>query len=204
MERKIAELTQRLYQEGIEKGEARARELIAEAEAAGTRIVADAEDRARAIAEQAARHAEETRRHVDAEIRLSAAQALTSFKQLLLTSVIAQVVDDAVTRSLSDTATVTEFIKSSVRGWNCAAGQAPDLVYLLPEAQKAELDQSVRKAVSQVLTGGVELRYSTALKAGFRVGPKDGAFAVSFTDEDFREFFKEYARPRAKKYLFGE
>ena len=204
MEDKIAELTEKLYHEGVEMGEARARELIADAEAEARHIVADAEARATEIIDQAKTSAEQTRRNVDAEIRLSVLQALGSFKQQLQDSVLARVVDDAVTRSLSDADTVADLIKTSIQGWNTSAGQAPELLCLLPESKRMELERALNKAICGVLAEGVELRYSDALNAGFRVGPKDGGFAVSFTDEDFREFFKDYARPRTRKYLFGE
>jgi len=38
---------------------------------------------------------------------------------------------------------------------------------------------------------------------GFQIGPKDGSYKVSFTDEDFKNFFKDYLRPGLIELLFA-
>ena len=204
MEQKIAALTEKLYQEGVEKGEAHAAEIIARAEEDARKIVADAETRAADILENASRTADETRRNVDAELRLSATQAFNDFKQRLQEVVLAKMIDDPVTASLADTATVTGLIKASVEQWSAVPGRAPDLQCLVGETQRDELEASVRRAVSDILAEGIDIRHCSAVNQGFRIGPKDGGFVVGFTDDDFKEFFKAFARPRARKYLFGD
>lgn len=204
MNEKIAVLTQKLYQEGVEKGEARANEIIAEAETESQSIIAEARARANEIIEDANLSAEETRRNVDAELRLSAAQALDHFKQQLQDSVVANMIDDAVAESLADTRTVTDLIRTCVERWADTADRNPDLLALVPESKHEELEASVKCAVSEILHRGIEVRSSDTMRNGFRVGPRNGGFVVSFTDDDFREFFKDFAKPRARKYLFGE
>ena len=42
------------------------------------------------------------------------------------------------------------------------------------------------------------------MKDGFAIAPQDGRFKVSFTSEDFENYFKTFARPRTYKLLYGE
>ena len=42
------------------------------------------------------------------------------------------------------------------------------------------------------------------LANGFKIGPKDGGYQLSFTADDFTNLVGEYLRPATKKILFGE
>ena len=44
---------------------------------------------------------------------------------------------------------------------------------------------------------------SKKVSGGFKIGPKEGGYFVSFTDETFNELIAEYLRPATKKILFG-
>jgi V/A-type H+-transporting ATPase subunit E len=41
------------------------------------------------------------------------------------------------------------------------------------------------------------------MAGGFKIGPKDGGYFISLTEESFRELVGEYMRPATKKILFG-
>ena len=61
---KLQQLTDKLYQEGLEKGRAEAESLVAEAEARAAKIVSEAEARAAKIAADAERKAEDVEKNV--------------------------------------------------------------------------------------------------------------------------------------------
>lgn len=203
MENKIAELTGKLFHEGVEKGEKQAAILIREAEEKAARIRAGAEAEAKAVAEKAAREAEECRRNMESELKLAAIQAVDAVKQKIMQVVSLKAVEEPVGRSFSDPAVVTEFIRLVLQNWKAGPGATPDLVCLLPEGKRKELEQAADQAARSALAGNVEIRFSPSLKAGFRIGPRDGSFLVSFTDDDFKEFFSLYLRPRTRAFIFG-
>ena len=41
------------------------------------------------------------------------------------------------------------------------------------------------------------------IAGGFTIGPKDGGWFVSMTDETFSKLLAEYLRPVTRKLLFG-
>ena len=75
---KLQQLTDKLYQEGLEKGRAEAESLVAEAEARAAKIVAEAEARAAKIAADAERKAEDVEKNAMTEIALAGKQAVRS------------------------------------------------------------------------------------------------------------------------------
>ncbi len=203
MEQKIQELTAKIYQEGVEKGESQAKKIIADAQEKSGGILADAKVQAEKIIAEARQQAAELKRNTEAEIRLSGTQALSAIKQQLLDLVTAGVVDESMTRTLSDPATIKEFVALVVQNWKMG-NETPRLEVLLPVQKQDELKKAFEKGGSDLLKKGLSLSFSKSLKAGFRIGPQDGTFKISLSDEDFAEFFKEYLRPKTRTWLFGE
>ena len=59
------------------------------------------------------------------------------------------------------------------------------------------------KELAKILGAGVEASFSKKVSGGFRIGPKEGGYFVSFTEDTFNELISEYLRPATKKLLFG-
>jgi V/A-type H+-transporting ATPase subunit E len=204
MEQKIQELTDKIYREGVEKGEEKAKEVISEAEAKASQIVAGAKTEAEKIVAEAKKQAEELKRNTESELKLTGAQAVASIKNQIVGLVTAKVLDGATAGALSDPAVLKDFISVVISNWKMSEGEAPNLEVLLPAAKQAELERSFASGASAALGQGVTVAFSKDVKGGFRIGPADGSFKISLTDEDFKEFFKEYLRPKTRAYLFGE
>jgi V/A-type H+-transporting ATPase subunit E len=203
MDQKIKELTEKIYQEGIVKGEQKAGEIIRSVEARSTEIIADAQKQAGKIIADARQQADEFRRNTEADLRLSASQAMSALKQQILNALMVAVVDKPVSAALADPATMKEFLKIAIQNWNTGGGGSLSLDVLLPEARRAELESALTSALQHELSRGLTLRFSKAIRAGFQIQPRGGSFKISLTDEDFQEFFKEYLRPKTKTFLFG-
>ena len=64
--------------------------------------------------------------------------------------------------------------------------------------------QFVKNELSTILKGQVNASFSKKIAGGFTIGPKDGSYFISLTDETFKELISEYLRPATRKLLFGE
>jgi V/A-type H+-transporting ATPase subunit E len=129
---------------------------------------------------------------------------MNSLKQQMLDAITAPVVEKPLTASLSDTATITEFLKIILQNWNPATGGLSGIEVLLPAAERERLGAALEAGLSRELAAGLKLRFTKNIKAGFQVQPSSSTYKISLTDEDFREYFKEYLRPRMRAFLFGE
>jgi V/A-type H+-transporting ATPase subunit E len=203
MDQKIQELATKIYEEGVHKAEARAQEVMAEGRTQAEKELATAKQEAARIVAEARRQADEVKRTMEAELRLSAQQALSAAKQKILDSVVATTVEGPVASSLSNAAFVSDLIKLVVSRWNPASGEAPSLEVLLPEDKRVALEAALKADLSALLGKGVKVSWSRTLKGGLQVSQSGRGFKVSLTDEDFKEFFKEFLRPRARAFLFG-
>jgi len=204
MDNKISELTDKLYKEGVEKGEKRAEQIVAEAQTKAAQIISDAKKEAERITASAKALAEELKRTVASEIKLSGQQALAAIKRQILDILMAKAIDTGVTRTLDDPEVMKELIVAVVQNWKVSAGQNLSLDVLLPEARRQEMEKSLVGALQKQLKNSVTVTFSKAFSNGFQIGPAGASYKVSLTDQDFIEYFKGFLRPKAKSFLFGD
>jgi V/A-type H+-transporting ATPase subunit E len=65
-------------------------------------------------------------------------------------------------------------------------------------------DQHFAAQVRKELNAELTLSFRGRLKDGFRIGPGDGSYQVSFTADDFERFFRTYLREQTSQLLYGE
>ena len=96
MESKIQELTNKLLQEGVERGNAQAEAIIAQANEQAKQIIEAAQAKGAEIEAQAKKDAQALNDHTKSELKMYNAQALNALKTEIANVVNAQVVKDAV------------------------------------------------------------------------------------------------------------
>ena len=72
-----------------------------------------------------------------------------------------------------------------------------------PEKLQKELEPFVKNELTKALGKGVEASFAKKINGGFKIGPKDGSYFISLTDESFQELIGDYLRPTTKEILFG-
>ena len=66
-----------------------------------------------------------------------------------------------------------------------------------------ECGEFLKQSVSQALQDDLTLQGDSTVKSGFKIGPKDGGYHLSFTEKDFEALVRDYLRPRMVELLFG-
>lgn len=197
---KLQQLTDKLYQEGLEKGRAEAESLVAEAEARAAKIVSEAEARAAKIAAEAERKAEDVEKNAMTEIALAGKQAVAKIKSEIETLIVAKVTAEGIKSANLDPAFIKDMLLAVAANWN--NGAKADLKALLPEAKKAELGAAFDSAAKALLAEGIEVGFSNDVKSGFKVGENNGGYYISFSDESFEALLGGYLREKAAELLF--
>lgn len=197
---KLQQLTDKLYQEGLEKGRAEAESLVAEAEARAAKIVSEAEARAAKIAADAERKAEDVEKNAMTEIALAGKQAVAKIKSEIETLIVAKVTAEGIKSANLDPAFIKDMLLAVAANWN--NGAKADLKALLPEAKKAELGAAFDSAAKALLAEGIEVGFSNDVKSGFKVGENNGGYYISFSDESFEALLGGYLREKAAELLF--
>ena len=198
---KLQELTQKLYNEGLSKGKEEGEAILAQAKAQAEDIVKKAQEEAAAIVEKAQKEAADYKVKVEGDVKMASSQALQATKAAIEQIIVAKAVDAPVKEALSQ----ADFLKGIITAvaQRFSAQESTDLALVLPERLQKELEPFLKGALAQTLGKGVEASFSKKLNGGFKIGPKDGSYFISFTDEAFQQLIGDYLRPGTKKILFG-
>lgn len=202
MENKLQQLTQKLYEEGLEKGRSEAEKKVAEANEKAAKIIAEAKKEAEEIIRKAENKAEDVAKNTDTEITLAGKQAVARIKSEIAQLIVAKTTSEQVKAATMDVAFIKEMLLSVAKNWNGASAGKVELKALLPEAQRKALDASFEKASKELLKEGIEVGYSKEVKTGFRVAEKDGGYYISFADADIEALISEYLREKVSNMLF--
>ena len=201
MQNKLQELTDKLYNEGLAKGKQEGEEILAKAKVQAEEIVAKAKAEAAAIVAAANKEAEDLKTKVQGDLKMAASQSVAATKKDIETLVVAKMTEGDVKAALTSAEFLKEVVLAVAKGFN--AEEPVDLEVVLPESLKKELEPFVAKELATVLKGGVEASFTKKIAGGFTIGPKDGGYFISFTEETFNALISEYLRPATKKILFG-
>ena len=196
MENKIQELTEKIYAEGVEKGNVEAARLVDEAKAQAAEIVKKAKAEAEAIVAAAEKKAAELGENSRAEIRLYGAQAVGALKSEAANIITDSVVKAAVKEALAGDTVKALLVKIAER-WSANE----QLVISTSEAE--QLKAYFAKNAKALLDKGVEIKQVNGKKAQFSIAPADGSYKVNFGEGEFEAFFKAFLRPQMVELLFS-
>lgn len=201
MPNKLQELTDRLYNEGLSKGKTEGELLLAKARKEAEETVSSARKEAEKILSDAHKAAEDLKSKAESDIKMASTQSLQATKKDIENLLMGTVLSDKVESSLSNVDFVKEIIKTVAEKFS--SSESADLSIILPSSMQKDLEPWLKKELSKALKGEVKAEFSKKIQGGFTIGPKDGGWYVSLTDDTFRELLSEYLRPVTKKILFG-
>lgn len=204
MQNKLQELTSKLYAEGLSKGKKEAEDLKAKAKIEAEEIIAKAKDEYKEILKKANKDAHDYKVKIENEVRMVSRQTLATVKQNIEEVIVTKAVEKPVKEVLESKDFLGSVIKAAIEAFNPSKGEAATLEILLPEKMQAELDSFLKSEINRQLNSGVEVRFDKKLQNGFKIGPKEGGYHISFTDKDFQELLSQYLKPKTREYLFSE
>ena len=196
MESKIQELTNKLLQEGVEKGNAQAEAIIAKANEQAKIIIEAAQAKCAEMEAQAKQDAQALNEHTWSELKMGHAQALNALKTEIANVVNDRVVKEAVKELTDDKGFMNEFVLKLAEKW----GAQEDIQ--ISAADAASLKALFAKKAKALLDKGVRIEQVNGQKTAFSIQPVDGSYKVNFGDAEFEDYFKSFLRPQLVDMLF--
>ena len=196
MKTKIQELTDKIYREGVEKGNEEAGRIIAEAQSQKQSMISEAEAEAKRIIAEAEKQASELKKNTEAELKLFAAQSVEALKSEVANLITGDVVSANVKAAMADKAFMQQVILTLAKSW--ASQEALTI-------QSSEADALARYFESNakaLLNQGVKIEKVAGKSTSFTILPADGSYKVTFGEEEFVAFFKDFLRPQLVEMLF--
>lgn len=196
MENKIQELTDKIYREGVEKGNEEARKLIAKAQEEANAIVEQARKEAESIVAAARKSADELAENTKSELKLFAGQAVNALKSEIATLVTNKIVDADVKAFAANKDYLNAFIVAMAEKWSA------DEPIVISTADADGLKKYFTAKAKALLDQGVKIEQVNGIKTLFSISPADGSYKMDFGEEEFMNYFKEFLRPQLVEMLF--
>lgn len=197
MENKIQELTDKLFHEGVEKGNEEAQKIVSNANAEADKIIKEAQAKADAIIAEATKSSNELKANVKSELKLYAGQSLNALKSEITNMITDKIVRNAVSNSISDKNFLNNFILNLASQW----GKGEQIIISTKDAESL-LAYFTKQAKDLLDKGQVKIEQVNGIKTLFSISPKDGSYRVDFGEEEFINYFKEFLRPQLIEMLF--
>ena len=201
MSNKLQELTDRLYNEGLSKGKEEGEILLFKARKEADEIIANARKQAEDIVTEAENRAAQLKEKAESDIKMASEQALMATKKDIENLLVNALCAEETEKVLSEEKFLKEIILAVAQKFSTQ--QSEDISLVLPASVKSMLEPWVSTELKKALKKEISVDFSKKIKGGFSIGPQNGSWYISMSDESFKALISEYLRPVTKKLLFG-
>ncbi|MDR1154150.1 MAG: hypothetical protein LBL04_05515 [Bacteroidales bacterium] len=197
MENKVQEITEKIYREGVEKGQAEAQKIVEAAEAEKAALLKKAQQEAEKLIADARKSAEELNRNTQSELRLYAGRAVEALKSEIADLVTGAVVDNVVKETVN-----SEWLQKLML--TLATDWVTRENVVIQTADADALTRYFTGQAKELLGQGVKIEQVNGKPAEFAIMPADKGYRVQFGEDEFTAYFKEFLRPQLVKMLFQQ
>jgi len=202
MTSKIQELTEKIYQEGVDKAQNQANILLKEAEEKAAGLINDAQQKADNLVLEAEKKSQEIDKGLQEELQSISRQVIAITKEKITDSVVLDVSKTLSKELLDDKDFLKSLLLELVSKWDLGSGSINDLSLILSEEQLGKLDGIFESGALQILQNKKQILFDPSIKNGFQIISNSEGFKVSFSDEDLETFFRKFMKPKIQEYLF--
>lgn len=192
----LSELTDKIYAEGVEKGNAEAKQIVEKANAKAADLIAEAEKKAAAIVAAAESKSADLDKKTRAELKLYAEQSVNAVKTEITNLLADKIAADSVKAATAD----AKFMQGLIAKLAEQMAQQGEVEI---EAKDAEaLKKYFAANAKGLLDKGVVIKEVKGIKADFTIQPAKGGYKLAFGEAEFIAYFKEMLRPQLVEMLF--
>lgn len=196
MENKIQELTDKLFQEGVEKGNEEAQRLINKAQEEAKQIIENAKKEAGSVLSSAQKAADELTENTKSELKLFAGQSVNALKS----EIASLLTNEIITKSVKDFTGNKDFLNNFIVSLASKWSESEPIVIATADADS--LKSYFAGKSKELLDKNVKIEQVNGLKTLFSISPANGSYKVNFGEEEFENYFKSFLRPQLVEMLF--
>jgi len=197
MDIQLGELLDKIRREGVDPARTEAARIVAEAEERKKAIIADAEREAASLIAKARADASRTEDAGKAALAQASRDLLLAFKeriQALLDSLVAMETAQAYSSDVLAQAVIA--VVSSM-----ASGGDVEFSVLLPPGELRKLENHFSEKLASELKKGLEIKPHSGIAAGFRIAQKDGSAYYDFSADSVAQLLSRHVNSRLAETL---
>ena len=195
MENKVQEITDKIYREGVEKGQKEAQKIVADAETKRAELLKKAQHEAEKIVTDAKRSVEELTKHTYSELQMYTDRAVETLKSEIANLLTNSVVDTAVKATVNN-----EWLQKLML--TLATNWVTNENVVIQTTDATALTQYFAKQAKDLLDKGVQIEQVNGKSSTFAIMPADKGYRIQFGEAEFAAYFKEFLRPQLVEMLF--
>lgn len=198
MEVQLQELIDKIKQDGVNSAEKKAAEIIKAAEEKADSIKAEAEEAASAMTKKAQEECALFEKAAISSIQQAGRNTLISFRECLAAELDSLIRFE--TNKAYDSSVLQNLIPEAVKEW-IKKENTEDLSVILSEKDAQILGDAFLNSLKAKVSGGIELKSDSRMRAGFRIGTKDGGAYYDFSAEAVAAMFSSFMSSKTAQIL---
>ena len=196
MDSQIQALTEKVYQEGVLKGEQEAAKILADANAQAEQVERDARARAEQIIAEAQRSASELKSNTERELKLNASKLIEATKASIVDVLAGRIAGDSVQALTANPELLQRVVLEIAKGFDLKHGVE------ITSSQAEELKAYFAQNARALLEEGLTIKQVAGKATQYTIRPQNGSFKVEIGEQEFVELFKSILRPQLAQELF--
>ena len=196
MDSQIQALTEKVYQEGVLKGEQEAAKILADANAQAEQVERDARARAEQIIAEAQRSASELKSNTERELKLNASKLIEATKASIVDVLAGRIAGDSVQSLTANPELLQRVVLEIAKGFDLKHGVE------ITSSQAEELKAYFAQNARALLEEGLTIKQVAGKATQYTIRPQNGSFKVEIGEQEFVELFKSILRPQLAQELF--
>lgn len=196
MDSQIQALTEKVYQEGVLKGEQEAAKILAAANAQAEQVERDARARAEQIIAEARRSASELKSNTERELKLNASKLIEATKASIVDVLAGRIAGDSVQVLTANPELLQRVVLEIAKGFDLKHGVE------ITSSQAEELKAYFAQNAKALLEEGLTIKQVAGKATQYTIRPQNGSFKVEIGEQEFVELFKSILRPQLAQELF--
>jgi V-type ATPase, subunit E, putative len=196
MDSQIQALTEKVYQEGVLKGEQEAAKILADANAQAEQVERDARARAEQIIAEAQRSASELKSNTERELKLNASKLIEATKASIVDVLAGRIAGDSVQALTANPELLQRVVLEIAKGFDLKHGVE------ITSNQAEELKAYFAQNAKALLEEGLTIKQVAGKSTQYTIRPQNGSFKVEIGEQEFVELFKSILRPQLAQELF--
>lgn len=198
----LKSLIEKVQEEGIEKANGEAQLIIAEAKRQADELLKEAEHQIAKMEAQANNEVKRIRENLNGELKAVAQQTVNTIKDELAAVITNKIISVGINEALSETTFLQKIIFTVLEKWQPTDANL-QLEVLLNKDDESQLKAFFEQRIKKELAMGLEIAVENKIKSGFKIAIKNENYYVSFSGEDFENFFKGYLRKKTLEWIYG-
>jgi V/A-type H+-transporting ATPase subunit E len=194
-------LVKKVYDEGIEKAKEEAQQIIVDAKRQSDELLKETEQRIAGMETQSANEVNRIRENLNSELKAAAQQTVNTIKDELSDVITNRIVSQGISEALSETAFLQKIILLVLQKWN-PVDTGLQFELILNKEDEAQLKNFFEQRIKKELATELEIVGENKIKSGFKIAMKNENYYVSFSDEDFENYFKGYLRKKTLEWIY--